>query len=180
MATHTIRKASHEGIGYSVVELNDVRHVFAAAVPRRGLTLRQQADDALRTIEAVIQEEGTLGSIVHQAVFVPNVSQIDECRQIIRDFYGEEMPATSYIPQPPCEGKLLAIEALGVGPRHGRGPDRARQRATGHRPAQRHRLVPLCPGRSPGRAPAASTTLPWMPSDKFARCWAAPTSASTR
>ena len=25
------------------------------------------------------------------------------------------MPATSYIPQPPCEGKLLAIEALGVG-----------------------------------------------------------------
>jgi hypothetical protein len=47
------------GFGYSVVELNDVRHVFAAAVPRRGLTLRQQADDALRTIEAVIEEQGT-------------------------------------------------------------------------------------------------------------------------
>ena len=115
MATHTIRKSSQAGIGYSVVELNDVRHVFAAAVPRRGLTLRQQADDALRTMEAVIQEEGTRGSIVHQAVFVPNVNLIDECRQIIRDFYGKEMPATSYIPQPPCEGKLLAIEALGIG-----------------------------------------------------------------
>ncbi|MGA2031280.1 MAG: pseudouridine synthase [Thermoguttaceae bacterium] len=97
------------------VELNDVRHVLAAAVPRRGLTLRQQADDALRTIEAVIQEEGARGSIVHQAVFVPNVNLIDECRQIIRDFYGKEMPATSYVPQPPCEGKLLAIEALGIG-----------------------------------------------------------------
>ncbi len=115
MATHTIRKASQEGIGYSVVELNDVRHVFAAAVPRRGLTLRQQADDALRTIEAVIEEQGTRGSIVHQAVFVPNINLIEECRQIIRDFYGKEMPATSYIPQPPCEGKLLAIEALGIG-----------------------------------------------------------------
>ncbi|MGO9109343.1 MAG: dioxygenase [Thermoguttaceae bacterium] len=115
MATHTIRKSSQAGIGYSVVELNDVRHVFAAAIPRRGLTLRQQAGDALRTIEAVIQEEGTRGSIVHQAVFVPNVNLIDECRQIIRDFYGTEMPATSYIPQPPCEGKLLAIEALGIG-----------------------------------------------------------------
>ena len=66
-------------------------------------------------LEAVIQEEGTRGSIVHQAVFVPNVNLIDECRQIIRDFYGKEMPATSYIPQPPCEGKLLAIEALGIG-----------------------------------------------------------------
>jgi len=115
MATHTITKASHRGIGYSVVELNDVRHVFAAGVPRRGSTLRQQADDALCTIEAVIQEEGTRGSIVHQAVFVPDVGLIDECRQIIRDFYGSELPATSYIPQPPCDGKLLAIEALGVG-----------------------------------------------------------------
>ena len=115
MATHTIRKSSQAGIGSSVVELNDVRHVFAAAVPRRGLTLRQQADDALRTIEAVTQEEGTRGSIVHQAVFVPSVNLIDECRQIIRDFYGKEMPATSYIPQPPCEGKLLSIEALGIG-----------------------------------------------------------------
>ena len=115
MATHTIRKSSQAGIGYSVVDLNDVRHVFAAAVPRRGLTLRQQADDALRTMEAVIQEEGTRGSIIHQAVFVPNVNLIDECRQIVRGFYGNEMPATSYIPQPPCEGKLLAIEALGIG-----------------------------------------------------------------
>ena len=151
MATHTIRKSSQAGIGYSVVELNDVRHVFAAAVPRRGLTLRQQADDALRTIEAVIQEEGTRGSIVHQAVFVPNVNLIDECRQIIRDFYGKEMPATSYIPQPPCEGKLLAIEALGIGRGTGRSRDRAGQRAIGHRPAQPHRLVPLCGGRSPER-----------------------------
>lgn len=115
MATHTIGKASHMGIGYSVVELNDVRHIFAAAVPRRDGTLREQADDALRTIETVIQEEGTRGSIVHQAVFVPDVALIEPCRQIIRDFYGSEMPATSYIPQPPCDGKLLAIEALGVG-----------------------------------------------------------------
>ena len=115
MAAHTIRSVSDEGVGYSVVELGDVRHVFAAAVPRRGTTLRQQAHDALRTIQAVSQEEGTHGSIVHQAVFVADVRQVDECRQIIREFYGSECPATSYIPQPPCEGKLLAIEALGLG-----------------------------------------------------------------
>lgn len=115
MATHTIQKVSHIGIGYSVVELNDVRHVFAAAVPRCGGSLQEQADDALRTIAALIQEKSARGSIVHQAVFVPDVALIDQCRQIIRDFYGDELPATSYIPQPPCDGKLLAIEALGVG-----------------------------------------------------------------
>jgi enamine deaminase RidA (YjgF/YER057c/UK114 family) len=115
MATHTMCKASREGIGFSAVDLNDIRHVYAVAVPRRGSTLRQQAGDALRNIEAVIQEEGTRGSIVYQAVYVADVGQIDECRQIIRDFYGRELPATSYIPQPPCGGMLLSIEALGVG-----------------------------------------------------------------
>ena len=119
MADHTIRKVSHSGVGYSVVDLNDVRHVFAAATPLAGSTFDEQADDALRTIEAVIGEEGTRGSIVHQAVFLADMAHLGRCRQIMRDFYGPELPATSYIPQPPCGGKLLAIEALGVG--QGRG-----------------------------------------------------------
>ncbi len=119
MAAITIHKASHEGIGFSAVDLADVRHVFAAAVPRRGETLKEQTDDALRTIEAVMRDEGTRGSIVHQAVFIADVALIPECQQIIRDFYGPDLPATSYIPQPPCNGKLVSIEAMGVG--RGRG-----------------------------------------------------------
>jgi len=113
-----IRKESSDGIGYSVVDLG-VRHVFASAVPRNGGDLHEQARDALRTIEDVIDEEGTLGSIVHQAVFVKDATLIDPCRQIMRDFYGDEMPATTYIPQPPCKGKLVEVEALGVGLGHG-------------------------------------------------------------
>ena len=115
MAGHTITKKSHAGIGCSVVDLNDVRHVFVAATPQSEGDLRHQAGDALRTIESVVREQGTRGSIVHQAVFMANPRQIDECRRIILDFYGNELPATSYISQPPSDGKLLAIEALGVG-----------------------------------------------------------------
>ena len=47
------------------------------------------------------------------------MAHLARCQQIMREFYGPELPATSYIPQPPCGGKLLAIEALGVG--QGRG-----------------------------------------------------------
>jgi enamine deaminase RidA (YjgF/YER057c/UK114 family) len=114
-----IRKESNAGVGYSVVDLNGARHVFASAVPRNGGDLQQQAHDALRTIEAVTHEEGMLGSIVHQAVFMRDIRQVETCRQIIREFYDNELPATSYIPQAPCGGKLLEIEALGVGQRHG-------------------------------------------------------------
>jgi pSer/pThr/pTyr-binding forkhead associated (FHA) protein len=110
-----IQKFSRNGIGYSIAEWSDVRHVFAAAVPRRGKTLAEQADDALRTIETVNGVHGTHKAIVHQAVFLPDPALIDECRSIMRAFYGSDLPVTSYIAQPPCEGKLLAIEALGLG-----------------------------------------------------------------
>ena len=56
-----LRKVARDGIGYSVVELSDVRHVFAAAVPHKGSTLEEQAEDALRTIAAVVDEEGRAG-----------------------------------------------------------------------------------------------------------------------
>jgi enamine deaminase RidA (YjgF/YER057c/UK114 family) len=97
------------------VELGSARHVFACAVPRRGATLAEQAQDALGTIEAVIREEGSSGSIVMQAVFLKDLGDMAACRRIVHDFYGDAVPATTYIFQPHCEGKLLAVEALGVG-----------------------------------------------------------------
>jgi len=115
MIQNMLRKESSEGVGYSIAELNGTRHVLAAAVPRNGGDLQQQAHDALRTIKAVMEEEGTQGAIVRQAVFMKNIDQIEACRQIINNFYRDELPATIYIPQPPCGGKLLEIEALGVG-----------------------------------------------------------------
>jgi len=110
-----LRKVTRDGYEHSVVELNDVRHVLAVAVPGNGGDLQEQAHDALRIIQAVHDEETTRGSIVHQAVFVADPELIPACRTIINEFYGNELPATSYILQPPCQGKLLAIEAIGVG-----------------------------------------------------------------
>ncbi len=109
-----IQKFSSHGIGYSVANWSDVRHVFAAAVPRRGTTLAEQADDALRIIETVNSVHGAGGSIVSQAVFLTDPAMIEECRSIINKFYGKDLPATSYIAQPPCDGKLIAIEAIGL------------------------------------------------------------------
>lgn len=114
-----IRKYSNEGIGFSVAELNDVRHVFVSAVPHNGGDLEAQAKDALETIHRVIGDHSSHDAIVHQAVFVRDLGQVEACRKIIKDFYGDRLPATSYIPQPPCQGKLVAIEALGVGSGNG-------------------------------------------------------------
>ena len=115
MFIEMVRKIARERSHLAVVELNDVCHVFASVVPSAGATLRDQARDALEAIADVMSAEGAAGAVIHQAVFVADSKSIAACRQIIREFYGRDMPATSYIPQPPCEGELLAIEAMGLG-----------------------------------------------------------------
>ena len=116
-----IRKASQTGVGCSVVELGGVRHFFVAAAARQGAGFRQQAQDVLRGIEGLLKAEGARASIVMQSVFLGNSADEAECRAIMREFYGADMPATTYIWQPPCDGALLAIEAMGVGRTQGQG-----------------------------------------------------------
>jgi enamine deaminase RidA (YjgF/YER057c/UK114 family) len=91
-----------------------VRHVFASVASPEGGDFQQQARDALDAVETLAREEGVWGSIVSQAVFLGDVRQIETCRQIMRDFYGEHLPAISYVPQTPCGGQSLAIEIFGI------------------------------------------------------------------
>ncbi|MFP4057512.1 MAG: Rid family hydrolase [Candidatus Brocadiia bacterium] len=114
-----IRKVCCEGVGYAVADLNAVQYVFASAVPQNGSGLAEQAHGALATIARVVDEEGPQGAIVRQTIFVRDAAHIPACRQLIGEFYGPELPATDYVVQPPCEDKLLAIEAWGVSRKHG-------------------------------------------------------------
>lgn len=115
MSTATLRKTGRPGVHHSVIDLNGVSQVFVTAVPRAGSTLREQAHDALGAVARVMKDEGAAGAVIHQAVFVADERSVSACRQIVREFYGRDLPATSYIPQPPCEGELLAVEAWGLG-----------------------------------------------------------------
>jgi enamine deaminase RidA (YjgF/YER057c/UK114 family) len=109
-----INRKLREGISHSVVELGGTRHVFASATPRQEGNLRAQCEDALRSIQAAFSDCGAGGSIIKQSIFIGDPRQIDQCREIVREFHGDNLPATTYIPQRPCSGKLLEIEAMGI------------------------------------------------------------------
>lgn len=109
---------AQEGVSFSVAELHDVSHIFVTVVPQKGNTCQEQARNALEAIDAVTHQFGAQDSVLHLTVFRAEAVPTAACRQVIRNYYGEHIPATSYIPQPPCDGSLLAIEALVLG--HGR------------------------------------------------------------
>lgn len=114
-----VRKVSSEGVGYSVADLSEVRYLFVSGMPRDGADLFEQAYGALTSVARVMHEEGARGGIIRQDVFIRDKALIAPCREIIEEFYCDELPATDYIVQPPCGGKLLEIEAWGVSRKKG-------------------------------------------------------------
>jgi enamine deaminase RidA (YjgF/YER057c/UK114 family) len=115
MSTEIVRRVGSNLGRYSVVERDEVSRVFVAVTPRAGLIFREQVLDALEAIAAVMKAEGGAGRVIHQTVFIADSALVASCRQIVREFYGQDVPATSFIPQPPCDGSLLAIEAMVIG-----------------------------------------------------------------
>ena len=178
MATHVIRKVVDKGVGFSAVDLNDVRHVFAAAVPRRGPTLRQQANDALRTIEAVIQEEGTRGSIVHQAVFLADVTRSTSAGRSSATSTATNCPPPATFPSRPAReicwrSRPSAWDAARAKSRS--SAQRATRRSPGTTASPGSTVRSCAPGPNCRRLPDADRA--W---NRSAGCWPASASASTR
>jgi enamine deaminase RidA (YjgF/YER057c/UK114 family) len=115
MSAHAMCKSSHPGIGCATVELGDIRHVYVTASSRCDGPFRAQAESALHSLDDVLRGEGTRRTTIHQTVFLSEPGELDECRRLVRDFYGPDLPATSYVVQPPCDGKRVSILAHGVG-----------------------------------------------------------------
>ncbi|MFO0878329.1 MAG: hypothetical protein U0840_13390 [Gemmataceae bacterium] len=120
MATVAECQSSTKGVSLAVIELNDVQHVFATAGPQAGFTLREQLWNVLTSLDRALQPLDAAESLLHLTVFLVDGGQMSACRQMIRDFYGENTPATSFVPQTPCTGGLVAVEVLALGRGHER------------------------------------------------------------
>jgi hypothetical protein len=115
MASGVFAKECRQAAGVSVVDWCGARHIFAAAAPHDHVSFDRQADAALARIDAAMRRLDVAPSIVRQTVFLADADTIDRCRQIVADFYGGRLPATTYVLQPPCDGAMLAVEAQAIG-----------------------------------------------------------------
>ena len=108
-------RSVHINLQHTIVEWDGVRRIFATATPRCGVTLQEQTESVLQDIKTLFQKEATAAQIVMQSVFMKNINDLPECRAIVEAFYGEYLPATTYVVQPPCDGNAVSIEVWGIG-----------------------------------------------------------------
>ena len=81
-----------------------------------GTPLEIQINSVNAQISAAIQEYVPGAEVIQQTVFLKNYEDRKVCQQIWREYYGEKIPVNTYVPQAPCDGQLLAVEALVLEP----------------------------------------------------------------
>jgi enamine deaminase RidA (YjgF/YER057c/UK114 family) len=135
MAAQIVTKLCREQLCCSTVDWRGARQMFAVATPRSGSPFDQQAEEALRLIEAAAGDMDLADAIVQQTVFLADAAHTDRCREMVRRFYGDRLPATTYVPQPPCSASLLSIEAVALG---GKGSDAQIERLSEQLVVARH------------------------------------------
>jgi enamine deaminase RidA (YjgF/YER057c/UK114 family) len=111
---------------HSVIGVEKVRRVALMVTPQPNGEFLDQAWEALSTIRAILRQQGEPMTITAQTVYLRDMANAGALRRLLEAFFAERMPVTIFLPQPPCDGAELAIEAWALATRgaeiHHHGP----------------------------------------------------------
>jgi enamine deaminase RidA (YjgF/YER057c/UK114 family) len=100
---------------HSVVDLGKVCRVALMVTPAATGDVTDEAWEAISTIRAVLKQQSQSMTVTMQTVFLRRAEDERVCQKLFEAYYGDRMPATSFVVQPPCGGQSLAIEAWAIG-----------------------------------------------------------------
>lgn len=100
---------------HTLVELGGAHRTVLMITPQATGDAIDQAWEAVSTVRAILNQQPLPMALSMQTVFVRRAEDVDAIRNLFEAYYGERMPPTSFIIQPPCGGQALAIEAWAVG-----------------------------------------------------------------
>ncbi len=96
---------------HSVIGVEKVRRVALMVTPRPEGEFLDQAWEALSTVRAILRQQGEPMTITAQTVYIRDMANAGALRRLMEAFFAERMPVTIFLPQLPCDGAELAIEA---------------------------------------------------------------------
>jgi len=103
---------------HTVVKFGKVRRVAMMVTPQCGGDFKDEAWEALSTLRAILRQQGEPMEVTMQTVFLRSREDVPVAELLFEACYGEKMPLTLFVVQPPCAGRGIAIEAWAVGTTH--------------------------------------------------------------
>ena len=102
---------------HSVIGVEKVRRLALMVTPHPEGEFLDQAWEAFSTIRAILRQQGEPMAVTAQTIYMRDMANAAALQRLMEGFYGERTPVTIFLPQPPCDGAALAIEAWAVGTR---------------------------------------------------------------
>ena len=102
---------------HTVVGYDGLRRVALMVTPEGGGTFNDQAWEAMTTIRTILRQQNEPMAMTVQTVFIDDARNVPAARKLFDAYYGERMPLTLFVVQPPCDGRGLAIEAWAISTR---------------------------------------------------------------
>ena len=106
--------AGAEGAVLSRVKLGKFSRAALAFVPAGRGALAEQAREISAGLKAILANEPGPMTVTVQTVFLRDAADQAECEAVFGAHYGDQMPVTNFVIQPPCCGAALALEAWAV------------------------------------------------------------------
>lgn len=103
---------------HASLELGSLARLAIMAVPGSRGSFREQAQELFAQVKCIVSRQATELTPTTMMVFLRNGADEASCRKIVRACFGEAMPVTTFVVQPPCCGAALGIELWALG-----GPD---------------------------------------------------------
>lgn len=102
------------GAVYTRVQLGRLTRAALALTPAGRGTPADQAREAIQTLDRVLAGQPKPMTVTVQTVFLRHPGDQAEVEEVFRGYYGDQMPVTNVVIQPPCCGAALALEAWAV------------------------------------------------------------------
>ena len=102
---------------HTVVGYDGLKRVALMVTPEGGGGFKDQAWEAVSTIRAILRQQNEPMAVTLQTVFVDDAANVPAAQRLFEAYYGDQMPLTLFVVQPPCDGRGLAIEAWAISTR---------------------------------------------------------------
>ncbi|MDO4585985.1 MAG: hypothetical protein Q4C95_01670 [Planctomycetia bacterium] len=106
---HHFYKVNGCGCVYSLVDNKGIIHLNAVISPDKEGDCQSQTFSVLKRLHAILEKERMLGSVAHQTVFLRNIGDKQLVRKLMIDYYGDNLPVITYVPQCPCDKDLFLV-----------------------------------------------------------------------
>ncbi len=99
---------------HTVVGYDGLKRLALMVTPTCGGEFRDQVWETVSLIRTILRQQGEPMVLTMQTVFVADAADVPVAQQVFEACFGERMPLTLFVVQPPCGGVGLAVEAWAI------------------------------------------------------------------